>query len=273
MDTHRSSQNQKLIREIRQSQRAAEDLRICEIGITPVVNMANLCMAALTTPMLEMIGIDVRTAARDMRNARALLKRIGELRASLRAMVAEDPALTPIIEVSENGFLRTEHNIFILRDYAVGMSGWQPFALMVRQHIDSMRRYTSNVVRRAKRARMRLVVENEGLIRKVANESCRLDRGRYDEMLSIANTYFVICMEHTYHLDSRPSVLFTTYAKICMQKRCLSAMAAPQLMAHIPQHMHGWALGVLSGEMPMDASDIIEPTNRRAAAAATAHDE
>jgi DNA-directed RNA polymerase specialized sigma subunit len=264
VDTARMLRNQELLTQVRDGQRMREDLRLCEIGIGPTIRMAEICMAALSDPMVELLTIDMRTARMLSENAESLVRYAMSLLSSMKQCAVEDSSIRPMVGVMEHGFRVVRGNITKLRDYPdPNMGGeWHSEAVTVMHYIAAMRQRMNSVVIRAKRARQMLVDENVGLMRMVASDACRRDMNRYDDMFGIAGSQFVVCMDRTYDLHADSKVLFTTYATKCMALRCRGAMASPQSLVHIPNGRLATALKVMSGEVSPDADEIVDTKER-----------
>jgi len=242
-----------------------ESLRICEIGVAPSIRMAENCIAALSEPMIGLLEINPSTAKSVSENAAVLIEHSRSLRAMIEQRVSNDPSFLPMVGVIENGFRAAEGNIRMLRDYPDPKMGtsWHSDALLVLLCIADVRREAEAVINRSGRAREMLVDENIGLMRRVAWDACVMDKDRYDDMIGVAGSQFIVCMDETYDPICKPHVLFTTYATRCMKLRCRGAMSAPRSIAHIPNGRHAMALKVMSGDLSTDADDIINPNKRR----------
>ena len=270
MDSTRARRNQELLLEVRRGQGIVDDLRMCEVGLKAELRKSRFLMDTLSPQMRQLTSVDARTAVRGMVNAIACGVRIEGITNTMRQRAIADPSLNPIIPLMQSGYRVALHNILNLRDYSQE-GAWQPFAAKIIAHIREERLQGFRALRMATKARRLLVEENTPLMQDVASRSCKRDRSRFDDMLSVAQTQFIICMDHTYNPEAEPRVLFTTYARSCMEKRCLGAMGTPQSITEIPHGRHVTAMRVLAGELPLDARDVVDPQEREEEAEVRRH--
>lgn len=266
MDQTRAQRNQELINTVRNGQVAAGDLSIYEDGFVQSMMLGEFWLAMSGPDVGRMIDLDSAEMSAISRQADDLRKRVLILRCGEIQLVSGDPDHSSLLCVADSGFRRVRHNIECVSrwgvdpDVPVDYLGEAANIIRTKRFIRDRRAAFQSLIVGGERARVSLVEENIALIRRVAHAASSEDPSRFDDMFSVAAGQFVHCMDVSY--DHRKKALFTTYAQRCMVDRCRQANATPRSAVHIPHRKHQIAKAVASGEVDLDASDVLDPQRR-----------